>query len=207
MRAIGYCRVSTDEQGSEGLSMEWQRGVIQAEVNRRGWTLDEVYTDVASGKSLRRRDDMREALTELASGRAEVLVIAKLDRLSRSVSDFAGILAQSREQGWELDVCDLGVDTTSPSGKMVAQIMMVLAEWEREMIGERTKNALQIARARGTRLGRPPNVTPETHRLIRMLRDSGLSWQKVADALSAEGIETAQGGTWRASTVRKLYAA
>ena len=205
MRALGYCRVSTDEQGESGLGLDAQRSVIVAEAERRGWELAEVLTDVASGKSLRRRHQMKAALTRLAAGEADVLIVAKLDRLSRSVSDFATILAQSQEQKWALDVCDLGVDTTTPSGKMVAQIMMVLAEWEREVIGERTRSALQVARARGTRLGRPPGVDEETLRLIRILRDSGKSWQAIADALEHNAVPTGQGGQWHAATVRRLY--
>ena len=205
MRALGYCRVSTDEQGESGLGLDAQRAVIEAEAARRGWQLAETLTDVASGKSLRRRHQMKAALARLASGDADVLIVAKLDRLSRSVSDFAAILAQSQEQGWALDVCDLGVDTTTPSGKMVAQIMMVLAEWEREVIGERTKSALQVARARGTRLGRPRGVDEETLRLIRILRDSGKSWQGIADSLERNAVPTGQGGQWHAATVRRLY--
>lgn len=205
MRAIGYCRVSTDEQGRSGLGLESQRDTIERETSRRGWTLEHVYTDVASGKSLRRRHEMSDALAALRDGTADVLVVAKLDRLSRSVSDFAAILARSNAEQWELNICDLGVDTTTPSGKMVAQIMMVLAEWEREMIGDRTKAALQVARSRGTRLGRPRGVTTDTLRLIRILRESGKSYAAIASALASEDIPTAQGGQWQAATVRKLY--
>lgn len=204
MRAIGYARVSTEDQGQSGLGLAAQEQVITDEISRRGWVRGGFYKDVASGKSLRRRHRMADALTALREGHAEVLVVAKLDRLSRSVSDFAAILAKSRTEGWELDICDLGVDTTTPSGKMVAQIMMVLAEWEREMIGDRTRAALQIARTRGTRLGRPRGVDDETVRLIRVLRDSGHSYRAVALALEREGIPTAQGGRWQAATVRKL---
>lgn len=205
MRAVGYCRVSTDEQGDSGLGLTAQQQTIRNEAGRRGWSLEATYTDVASGKSLRGRSDFGRALRELASGRADVLVVAKLDRLSRSVSDFAAILAQSQTEGWALDICDLGVDTTTPSGKMVAQIMMVLAEWEREMIGDRTRAALQAARDRGTRLGRRSNVDRETLRLIRVLRESGRSWQAIADALTTEGVPTSQGGRWHAATVRKIH--
>lgn len=204
--AIGYCRVSTDEQGESGLGLSDQRATVHAEVERRGWTFETMYADVASGKSLRGRDDFSRALHALAAGEADVLVVAKLDRLSRSVSDFAAILAQSQAEGWALNICDLGVDTTTPSGKMVAQIMMVLAEWEREMIGDRTRRALQAARANGTRLGRPSGVDAETMRLIRVLRAAGKSYAAIAQALSDEGVPTAQGGQWHAATVRKLCA-
>lgn len=208
MKAIGYCRVSTDEQGDSGLGLESQEATIKAEAARRGWELNPwMYTDVASGKSLRGRLEFAAVMAQLEAGTAEVLIVAKLDRLSRSVSDFAAILALSQEQGWALDVCDLGVDTTTPSGKMVAQIMMVLAEWEREMIGDRTRNALAQARANGQQLGRPSGVTPATLGMIRMLRTADMSYGKIADALTREGVPTAQGGQWRASTVRKLHLA
>lgn len=205
MRAVAYCRVSTEEQGQSGLGLAAQEETIRREVDRRGWSLDRLYTDVASGKSLRRRTDFAEAMRVLAAGEADVLVVAKLDRLSRSVSDFAAILARTQVEGWALNICDLGVDTTTPSGKMVAQIMMVLAEWEREMIGDRTKSALRMAAAKGTRLGRPSGVDPETVRLIRVLRDSGRSWAKIAAALDREGVPTGQGGQWHGATVRRLY--
>jgi DNA invertase Pin-like site-specific DNA recombinase len=205
VRAIGYLRVSTEEQGQSGLGIAAQRTTVHAEVDRRGWDLLWVYEDVASGKSMRRRTELGMALQRLEKGKADVLVVAKLDRLSRSVSDFAAILAKSQVEGWALDVCDLGVDTTTPSGKMVAQIMMVLAEWEREMIGDRTKNALAAARARGQKLGRPQGISDETVRLIRVMRGSGLSWGKIAAALEREGVKTGQGGQWHATTVRKLH--
>lgn len=205
MHAIGYCRVSTEEQGDSGLGLAAQKSTIYGEVQRRGWEFVTMYSDVASGKSMRGRADFGRALDVLRDGEADVLVVAKLDRLSRSVSDFAAILAQSHAEGWALDICDLGVDTTTPSGKMVAQIMMVLAEWEREMIGDRTKRALQQARAKGTRLGRPRGVDAQTLRLIRVLRGAGKSYAAIAAALEAEGVETSQGGEWHAATVRKLY--
>lgn len=205
MRAIGYCRVSTEEQGDSGLGLSSQKQTIQQEVMRRGWEFETMFGDVASGKSMKGRTDFGFALDVLRDGQADVLVVAKLDRLSRSVSDFAAILAQSQIEDWALDICDLGVDTTTPSGKMVAQIMMVLAEWEREMIGDRTKRALEQARAGGTRLGRPSNIAPETLRLIRVLRRSGKSYGAIAATLTGEGVPTAQGGQWHAGTVRKLY--
>lgn len=205
MRAIGYCRVSTDEQGRSGLGLEAQREAIESEVSRRGWTLGQVYTDVASGKSMRRRTHFGTALRALADKEADILVVAKLDRLSRSVSDFCEILALSRAEGWELDVCDVSVDTTTPSGKMLAQMLVVMAEWEREMIADRVKSALAQARSRGATLGRPRGVSEETLRLIRVMRRAEHSWGAIAETLTREGVATAQGGQWRASTVRKLY--
>lgn len=205
MRTIGYCRVSTEEQGDSRAGLEAQEAVIRSEVERRGWDLLDIRSDVASGKSLRRRDELGRTLRDLRDGNADALVVAKLDRLSRSVLDFAGIMETASAEGWSLAVIDLGVDTTTTNGKLIAHIMIALAQWERELIGDRTRAALTAVRARGTKLGRPSGVEPDTLRLIRVLRDSGRSWQAIADALAREEIPTGQGGRWHAATVRRLW--
>lgn len=205
MRAIGYCRVSTAEQGESKAGLEAQEAAIRAEVAHRGWDLVDLRTDVASGKSLRRRDALGATLRDLAAGDADALVVAKLDRLSRSVMDFAAIMETGQSEGWSVVVLDLGVDTTTTNGELIANIMISLAQWERRLIGDRTKAGLAAVKARGTKLGRKSNVDAETLRLIRVLRDSGRSWQRIADALQHEGIPTSQGGQWHAATVRRLY--
>lgn len=205
MRAIGYTRVSTEEQGDSRAGLEAQESVIRGEVERRGWELVDLRSDVASGKSMRRRDRLGETLRDLAAGHADVLVVAKLDRLSRSVLDFAGIMELAAKEGWSLAVLDLGVDTSTPNGELVANIVIAIAQWERRIIGERTRAALKAVRARGTHVGRKSNVTDETLRTIRTLRLAGLSWQKIADALEASGVPTSQGGRWHAATVARLH--
>ena len=207
MRAIGYCRVSTEEQGDSRAGLEAQEATIRDEAGRRGWDLIDVRADVASGKSLRRRDELGRTLRDLATGHADVLVVAKLDRLSRSVMDFAGIMETAKDEGWSIRVLDLDVDMTTSMGELVANIMISLAQWERRVIGERTKSALDAVRARGTHVGRKSGVEPETLRLIRILRDGGKSWAKIAEALEREAIPTGQGGQWHAATVRRLYLA
>jgi DNA invertase Pin-like site-specific DNA recombinase len=205
MRVVGYIRVSTEEQGDSRAGLEAQEAAIRAEVERREWELVELYVDVASGKTLRKRDNLGVALRALADGAADALVVAKLDRLSRSVLDFAGIMETAAAEGWSLVVIDLGVDTTTPNGELVANIMISMAQWERRIIGERTKSAHAPVKARGTKVGRKSGVADETVRLIRVMRDAGSSWQKIADALTAEGVETGQGGKWHAATVRRIY--
>jgi DNA invertase Pin-like site-specific DNA recombinase len=205
MRVVGYIRVSTEEQGDSRAGLEAQEAAIRAEVERREWELVELYVDVASGKTLRKRDNLGVALRALADGAADALVVAKLDRLSRSVLDFAGIMETAAAEGWSLVVIDLGVDTTTPNGELVANIMISMAQWERRIIGERTKSALAAVMGRGTKVGRKSGVADETVRLIRVMRDAGSSWQKIADALTAEGVETGQGGKWHAATVRRIY--
>lgn len=205
MRVIGYMRVSTEEQGDSRAGLEGQEAAIRAEVERRGWDLIDLRSDVASGKTMRKRDELGRTLRDLAAGDADALVVAKLDRLSRSVLDFAGIMETAAAEKWSLSVLDLGVDTTTPNGELVANIMISMAQWERRIIGDRTKTALAAVKARGTQVGRKSGVDPETVRLIRILRDSGKSWKGIAEALAREGVTTGQGGQWHAATVRRLY--
>ena len=204
MRVYGYMRVSTREQGDSGVGLEAQAESIRREVERRGWNLVALRQDVSSGKSLRKRDELGRTLRDLRDGKADGLIVAKLDRLSRSVLDFAAVMESAAAEGWSVVVIDLGVDTTTTHGELIANIMIALAQWERRVIGDRTRSALQAVKARGTKVGRKSGVSPETLRLIRAMRATGLSWQKIADALTEEGVPTSQGGQWHASTVRRL---
>lgn len=207
MRAVGYARVSTEEQGQSGLGLDDQETKVVAEIKHRGWDLLEpLFVDVASGKSMKKRPSLAKALAALDAGDADVLVVSKLDRLARSVSDFTTILARANSRGWALVVVELQVDTSSPHGKMLATVLMALAEWERDMIGERTKNALGAAKRAGTQLGRPTNVSTDTVAMIRRMRTAGKSFGAIAKLLNEAAVPTAQGGKrWYPATVRNVW--
>jgi DNA invertase Pin-like site-specific DNA recombinase len=161
--AVGYVRVSTDEQERSGAGIEAQRAAITAELERRGWRLVGIEQDTATGKSTKRRPGLAAALQQLAAGDADSLVVAKLDRLSRSLLDFASLVEQSRREGWSLVALDLGVDTTTPSGEMMANVLAVFAQFERRLIAQRTKDGLAAKREAGT-LNRPigrPRLLPD----------------------------------------------
>lgn len=200
---ILYTRVSTDEQGASGLGLEAQRDALIAEAERRGW--DWVLSgDVASGKNAK-RPGLTAALEALSAGAAQALMVSKLDRLSRSIVDFTNIVARAQREGWALVCMDIGVDTTTPSGEMIAHIMASLAQYERRLIGQRTSEALAAAKKRGTIVGRPVAVPEPVARLIRKERMKGASYRAIAEKLNARGIPTAQGGArWHASTVRSV---
>jgi DNA invertase Pin-like site-specific DNA recombinase len=201
--AIGYCRVSTDQQGESGAGLQAQKRAIHLEVERRGWAFQTMYADIASGKSIRRRSDLATALEVMADGEADLLVVAKLDRLSRSLLDFADLMARAQREGWGIVALDIGVDTSTINGELVASIIMALAQWERRIIGQRTKDALGVVKDRGVVLGRPVMMDPATVTLMRLLRSNGRSYGAVAKMLNNEGVPTAQGGAkWYASTVR-----
>ena len=204
-RVLAYVRVSTTEQADSGAGLAAQRATIDAEVARRGWEAPEVFTDTASGKSLAGREGLDQALTVLDAGLAGVLVVAKLDRLSRSLLDFASLMERSRRKGWALIALDLGVDTTTPAGEMVASLMATFAQYERRIIGVRTKEALAAKRAAGVRLGRPRQVPDDVVNDILLARESGETYAAIADRLTSEGVPTVQGGArWYPATVRQV---
>jgi DNA invertase Pin-like site-specific DNA recombinase len=207
LRAVGYIRVSTEEQSDSGLGLEAQENAIRTEVGRRGWNLIEVFTDTASGKSLKKRPGLEAALGLLESGGAGALIVSKLDRLSRSTGDFAMLMERAARSGWAPVVLDIGVDATSPAGELVANVMVSVAQWERRAIGQRTRDALAVARKSGVVLGRPRQLPNTVRKRITRMRERGMTLQAIADKLNSQNVPTAQGGTkWWPSTVRKVVA-
>ena len=142
-----------EEQGDSKLGLNAQRAAIEAEAARRSWDLLGIFTDTASGKSLSSRPGLEDALTRLDDGEAAVLIVSNLDRLSRSTKDFATLMERAQRRGWAPVVLDLGVDTTTPAGELVASVMVSVAQWERRINGQRTKEALAAKEGagRGTR--------------------------------------------------------
>lgn len=203
-RVVGYIRVSTREQAGSGLGLDDQRAKIRSEAEHRGWEVEIIEDKAVSGKNLDRRG-MRTALRLLARGEADALLVAKLDRVTRSLKDFADLMETARRQGWAVIALDLGVDTTTAAGEMMANVLATFAQYERRLIGERTRDALAAARERGTRLGRPVTVPGEVERSIRNLRATGKTLREIAEHLNVENVPTAQGGArWHASTVRGI---
>ncbi|MFL6239302.1 MAG: recombinase family protein [Actinomycetes bacterium] len=207
MDVTGYLRVSTDEQANSGLGLEAQREAIAQEAQRRGWSVTWIEDPACSAKNLN-RPGIREALRLLRRGEAEALVVAKLDRLSRSVQDFASTMELAQKQGWALVALDLGVDTTTPAGELVANVMAAVAQWERRVIGQRTKEGLAAAKARGVRLGRDRMTSDEIVDRILFMRTGGESFAAIAEQLDADGVPTSNGGRcWYPSTVARIFSA
>ena len=217
VRFIGYLRVSTDHQGARGLGMDAQRAAISGYVERAGGELVREYVEVESGKSAD-RPELRKALAACQRLGAR-LVIAKLDRLSRSVS-FIASLMDSR--------ADFVIVELPEANRLTIHIMAAVAESEREMISKRTKEALAAAKARGVKLGNPQGIAKEAaargrklgqearqkrarlfaERMsgtINRLRAEGLSLRDIAKRLNEEGTLTPSGqGSWTAATVRRV---
>ena len=164
---------SSEEQATSGLGLADQRQVIESEARRRGWEDIQFMSDEGYGAKTLGRPAVSEALALLASGQASTLVVSKLDRLSRSLIDFASLLERASKEGWQLVVLDLNVDTTTPSGQLVAHVMGAFAQDERQLIAARTCAALQQLKARGVRLGRPRTLPPEVTARIVNEREEG----------------------------------
>ena len=150
---------------------------------------------------------MQQALGLLSSGKASTLVACKLDRLSRSVADFVALLALAERQGWSLIVLDLGLDMSTPNGRFVATIMSSVAQLERELIAQRTREALQVKRSQGVRLGRPGRVPADVRAFILQERENGETMQSIADTLNDRGISTVTGAKWASGTVNAVLQA
>src|SRR6476646_7602711 len=158
MRVIGYVRVSTDEQAMSGAGLEAKRRAIVAECKRRGWELVETIKDAGYSAKDLKRPGVQEALRMLEAGEANALVVAKLDRLSRSMIDFTALMGTAQKQHWALVALDCAVDTSTPSGEAMANMLATFAQFERRLISQRTKEALAVKKASGVRLGRPPTT-------------------------------------------------
>jgi DNA invertase Pin-like site-specific DNA recombinase len=209
--AIGYIRCSTEEQGISGIGLEAQRRTILAAAAGRGWTVVHIEQDVASGKDTAHRPGLAAALAAIHRGEAGTLLVAKLDRLSRSVADFAAMLNRAQGERWNLCVVDLGADLTTPYGIAMAQQVAVFAELERRLIGERTRSALAVRKSQGVRLGRPlatiERAPVHVVTRIRDLREAGLSLAAIAAKLNDEDVPRTNGGVaWHPSSVRYILA-
>lgn len=202
MKVLGYVRVSTNKQE---VGPEVQIKQLQDEAERQGWELEIRREDAASAGSLEGRPVLAQALEDLREHRADALAVSKLDRLSRSAYDFAGLLREAEREGWNLVCLDISVDTTTVMGRAMAQMFAVFAEMERARLIERTTEGMAYIKATtGKHMGRPYQVTPAAVARAKELRASGLTIQAVADALNAEGVPTPKNARWWPSSVKRV---
>lgn len=210
LRAVSYVRVSTEDQAASGLGIEAQSATIETAVTARGWApLAGQFADEGiSGKTApENRPALSEALAVLDAGEADVLVVAKLDRLTRSMATLSTLLERADRARWSLVILDADVDTTTAGGRLVTNVLGSVAEWERMIISERTKAALAALKAEGRQLGRPNEQSTENLDRVRQLRADGMSIRAVAEQMNAEGRTTATGGKWHIATVQRAIRA
>lgn len=205
LRVLGYVRRSTDKQA---MSPETQARRLRDAAEVFGWELAIRVEDAASAKSLDGRPVLAAALNDLDHGRADALAVAALDRLARSTRDFADILDRAERETWSVICLDLGVDTSTDSGRLVADIRAAVAQWERRIIASRTREGMATIRATtGKHMGRPSAIPAEVEdRIYELARPStgkGMSACAIAELLEAEGVTrpTARSKSWHHSHV------
>jgi DNA invertase Pin-like site-specific DNA recombinase len=198
-----YVRVSTDRQAESGLGLEAQKSAIIAWARAQQIPAHDVSWHIDAGRSGSSLDGRPEMVLLLANVRpGDRIVTAKLDRLSRSVLDFATLAQRSLREGWSIVCLDLGLDLSSPAGQMVANVLAAIGQWERQIIGEKTSAALAQAKARGRLPGKRSSLPRDVQDLlIRMDDEKALTLRERAQLLNERGIPTAMGGRWSTGTV------
>ena len=202
-QVIGYVRVSTDEQVNSGAGLEAQRDAIRRECERNGWTLVTIIEDQGISAKTMNRPGLQQALNDLRQGTGNALMAAKLDRLSRSTVDACQLGDMALKYGWDLILLDARIDTTTPHGRAQLALMGTFAQLERELIAQRTREALAVKKAQGVKLGGPVEIPSDVAAMILKHHKAGLSMRAIAGKLNDGQIPTARGGSqWYASTVR-----
>jgi site-specific DNA recombinase len=201
-RIVAYARVSTDKQADYGVSLEAQTRKFEAYAVAHDAELVEVVSDSLSGKDTK-RPALQRALAMLEGGKADGLLVAKLDRLTRNVRDSEDLVERYFTKRFALLSVGDSIDTRSAGGRFVLRLMTCVAQWERETISERTKDALAHVRAEG---GGVPRLEGLGAARVVELAAAGLSLRAIATQLTEEGVPTLKGGRWAPETVRKVLA-
>lgn len=210
MRVVAYARVSTADQAGEGVSLAVQSKKLTAYTTATDLELVELVEDAGLSAKTLERPGLQRALWLLEQGQADGLLVLKLDRLTRSVRDLGELVETyfGPSSRWALLSVGDAIDTRSAGGRLVLNVLASVAQWEREIIGERTREALAHLKTKGVRLGPPSlgSVASERSAVERVLelRRQGLSLAAVAEVMQAEGHPTKRGLRWAPETVRRV---
>jgi DNA invertase Pin-like site-specific DNA recombinase len=192
-------------QAEHGASLDAQEATLRGEADRRGWDVEIIREEGKSAATVTKRPKLLAALARLDRGEADVLLAVRLDRVSRSVVDFAAMMQRAERRGWALTFTATAIDTTDASGRFSAHVMIAAAEFERALISARTREGMAQRKSEGATFGREvaADFLP-TYRRVLAMHAEGKSLNGIARALNSEGTPTAKGGTWHASTIRAI---
>lgn len=213
---IGYARVSTEEQATSGLSLAAQRERITAYCVARGWELADIVVDAGVSAKTLDRPGMAKVRRLMDERLVDGVVAVKLDRLTRSVPDLHALLRASERTGVALVSVTENMDTSTAAGKLMVTMLGAMAEWEREVISERTTAALRVKRTRGERVSRYAPLGEESGERGAQEREAlaavremltehvGLTLRAIAGQLAARGHRNRAGNLYHASAVKRM---
>jgi DNA invertase Pin-like site-specific DNA recombinase len=224
MRVVGYVRVSTEEQSRDGVSLKAQRAKLAGYAELYELRLVRIIEDPGESAKSLKRPGLQELLALLRKGEADGLVIAKLDRLTRSIADWQtlidGYFGERSRDGKQLFSVGDSIDTRTAAGRLVLNVLLSVAQWEREAIDERTRDALQHKIRQGERVGRVLygfDLAADGKTLVRnaheqavigdilVLRLEGRTLRQIAAELTARGVPTKNGGhQWGHTAVARI---
>jgi site-specific DNA recombinase len=218
-RVVGYARVSTEQQAGEGVSLEAQRAKITAYAQLYDLVLVDLVVDAGASAKTLHRPGLQQALTLLKRGTADALLVTKLDRLTRSVKDLGILIENYFGRSALMSVSDQ-IDTRTANGILVLNVLMSVAQWERQAIGERTKEALQHKKRQGQRISRH---VPYGSRLVadgstleadpaeqtvitaaKAYAAAGVSLRQIAQRLAAEGYVSRTGQPFQPKAIHTM---
>ena len=201
---MGYCRVKYQEVVGPKITLKEQEKAIRKECEARGYELVALYSDAGSPE-IQGRPALSSALASLNGGNGSILMVTKLDRLTRSMHVAARVLASAERGGWSVVALDSAVDTTTTQGGALVEVLALFDEMERKLIGEQEVRPELSIRRPVPKLGRPSTLSSDIVERIVVARKNGATWAAIADELNEEGVPTAQGGRrWYPATVRHV---
>jgi site-specific DNA recombinase len=220
MQVLGYARVSTDDQVKEGVSLDAQQAKLEAYAMIKDWTMVEVIRDEGISAKDLKRPGLERLLAMVKAGKIGAVIVYKLDRLTRSVSDLDKLIKLFERKGVVLVSLQESFDPTTATGRAMMGLIALFSQWEREVIGERTKEVMAYKRSRREYTGGDTPYgwhmsadglhleayEPE-QRVIReaiRLKDAGYSLRAIGARLERKGFLPRHGGHWYPQTVKRV---
>lgn len=219
VRAVGYVRVSTEEQATSGLSLSHQKTRIVAYAKASDFDLVEVIEEAGKSAKNLKRPGLARALEILEGGEVQALVVLSLDRLTRSVKDLGHLVEFFDRTKTALVSVQDSINTLTAAGRLVLNVLGSIAQWEREAIAERTAAAMAVKRHRGEKTGGtvpygfdvaekgrlvPNPREQEALKLIMRLRKRKYSLRKIGAILTEQGFTPKMGGVWHPQTIKQV---
>lgn len=211
--------MSTEKQANFGISLEAQSEKVRAMAGLQGAELVDVIVDAGESAKTLNRPGMERLMSLVDASAVNMIIIAKLDRLTRSVKDLAELLERFTRRGVSLVSVAESLDTGTAAGRLVLNIMVSVSQWEREAIGERTRDAMRHKRSKGERVGTLPfgyslavdglhlEANPTEQGILSRMKElklAGRTTREIAGVLNAQGFTTRRGTVWRFQYVAAL---